>query len=118
MPSSNTDDYCIFCEIIAGSAPAEIYYTAKNFLVFKNNLHWFPTQLLFVPVNHMSQSELWSSGFLISEIARKCDEIGKTECPEGYRILSNFGEHGMQSQRHAHVHLIGGKRLGLYVNLH
>ena len=70
--TSKTDYYCTFCEIIAGSEPAEIYYTDQNFLVFKNNLHWFPTQLLFVPVNHMSQSELWSSGFLISEVV----EIG------------------------------------------
>ena len=116
--TSHSDVYCVFCEIISGNEPAEIYYTNDDFIVFKNNLHWFPTQLLFVPLQHMSQSDLWSSESLISQIAKKCNEVGETECPGGYRILSNFGEHGMQSQPHAHVHLIGGKRLGLYANLH
>ena len=114
--NSMNGNYCVFCEIITGYEPAEIYYENKQFIVFKNNLNWFPTQLLFVPLKHMTQSELWSSGSLISKIALKCNEIGELECPDGYRILSNFGKHGMQSQKHAHIHLIGGKQLGLYID--
>ena len=115
---STSSDYCVFCEIITGNESAEVHYANRNFIVFKNNLRWFPTQLLLVPIKHMSQSELWSSGSLLSEMAKKCTEIGEIQCPDGYRILSNFGEHAMQSQPHAHLHLIGGERLGLYVNPH
>ncbi len=32
----------------------------------------------------------------------------------GFRILSNFGHDGMQSQSHGHLHVIGGANLGPY----
>jgi diadenosine tetraphosphate (Ap4A) HIT family hydrolase len=41
-------------------------------------------------------------------------EAGREHCPNGYRLLSNFGHDGMQSQRHGHLHLIGGMYLGPY----
>ena len=31
------------------------------------------------------------------------------------RILSNFAPHGMQSQDHGHLHILGGRHLGPYV---
>jgi diadenosine tetraphosphate (Ap4A) HIT family hydrolase len=34
--------------------------------------------------------------------------------PNGFRILSNFGPDGLQSQSHAHIHVIGGMPLGEY----
>jgi diadenosine tetraphosphate (Ap4A) HIT family hydrolase len=36
-------------------------------------------------------------------------------CPDGYRLLSNFGNDALQTQEHAHLHVIGGTKLGLYV---
>ena len=65
----------------------------------------------------MSQDQLWQSKNLFHKISRLAVDIGKEMCPEGYRLLSNFGLHGLQTQDHAHLHLIGGKRLGFYVNL-
>ena len=38
----------------------------------------------------------------------------KEHCPNGFRLLSNFGYEAMQSQEHAHVHVIGGTFLGEY----
>ena len=41
-------------------------------------------------------------------------QMGKQHCPGGFRLLSNFGMDAMQSQEHAHVHVLGGMFLGEY----
>jgi len=109
------EENCIFCQIIAEKEPAVFHYKSKEFVVFENNLRWFPVQLLVVPTKHMMQNDLWSDSELVSNLCTMANKIGQTHCPDGYRILSNFGAHGMQSQPHAHIHLIGGEELGLYV---
>ena len=67
--------------------------------------------LLAVPKKHMTQGELWSKEEMgkVAEIAAR---IGKEQCPNGFRLLSNFGQDGMQSQPHGHIHIIGGIHLG------
>jgi diadenosine tetraphosphate (Ap4A) HIT family hydrolase len=40
--------------------------------------------------------------------------LGAMNCPNGFRILSNFGRDGLQSQSHGHLHVIGGTFLGEY----
>ena len=102
---------CIFCEIIADISPAKFHYRSEDFVVFENNLNWLPTQLLIVPTNHLTQYELWNSGVLLSKMGKYANDLGEKLCPNGYRILSNFGDDGMQSQPHAHLHLLGGRKL-------
>jgi histidine triad (HIT) family protein len=106
---------CVFCKIISGNEPAVFHVKKPSFVVFENNLRWFPVQLLLVPTIHIMQDDLWSEPDLLSRLGTAANSLGKELCPEGYRILSNFGPHGMQSQSHAHLHLIGGMELGLYV---
>ena len=38
-------------------------------------------------------------------------------CPNGFRIVSNFGYDGLQTQSHAHIHILGGAFLGHYTDL-
>jgi len=111
-----TNGKCVFCDIVSEKEPATYIHREKEFLVFENNLHWFPTQLLLVPTVHMTQNELWDNEYLIMKISKYANNLGKKRCPNGYRILSNFGTDAMQTQSHAHVHVIGGVNLGLYMN--
>jgi diadenosine tetraphosphate (Ap4A) HIT family hydrolase len=60
---------------------------------------------------HKSQAELWRNMGRVGEIAVR---MGQEHCPGGFRILSNFGYEGMQSQEHGHVHVLGGTFLGEY----
>ena len=41
-------------------------------------------------------------------------KVAQEQCPGGFRLISNFGYDGMQSQDHAHVHILGGMFLGEY----
>jgi histidine triad (HIT) family protein len=105
--------YCVFCEIIAHREPARIEYEDDDVIVFHNVLNWVPVMLLAVPKTHMEQYALWTSG-TIQKVSRAAADQGAKHCPRGFRMLSNFGPDAMQSQPHAHIHVIGGTFLGEY----
>jgi histidine triad (HIT) family protein len=104
---------CTFCEIVARREPARIVYEDDDVMVFHNVLNWVPVMLLAVPKQHMLQYELWTSD-VVGKVAKVAAEQGLQHCPRGYRILSNIGGDAMQSQPHAHLHVIGGTFLGEY----
>ena len=105
--------YCVFCEIIAGREPARIRYLDNDIIAIVNRLTWVPVMLLVMPRRHMSQLEMWSSG-IMARLGDVAATLGCMYCPDGFRILSNFGYDGLQSQPHGHLHVIGGQFLGHY----
>jgi histidine triad (HIT) family protein len=102
---------CVFCEIIARREPADILYEDEEVIVFRNRLKWVRVMLLSVPKKHISQAQLWRDMGRVGEIAER---MGQEHCPNGFRLLSNFGYEAMQSQQHAHIHIVGGTFLGEY----
>ena len=109
----NTPPYCIFCEIIAGSEPARIRYIDNDIIAIVNKLTWVPVMLLVMPKQHLTQIQLWSSG-IMERMGTTAVNLGAMYAPNGFRILSNFGYDGLQSQSHGHLHVIGGTYLGHY----
>jgi histidine triad (HIT) family protein len=110
-PAAQPRRYCIFCEIVAGREPADVLYRDDDVIVFRNVLRWVPVMLLAVPTRHLRQHELWRD---MAKVAAVAVEMGERHCPSGFRLLSNFGFDALQSQEHAHVHVIGGTYLGHY----
>ncbi|MDA1189173.1 MAG: HIT domain-containing protein [Chloroflexi bacterium] len=108
---------CVFCAIVAQKEPANIRYEDDEVVVFDNMLDWSPVMLLFIPRKHMTQDELWNNPSLLGRIGKLATKMGHEHCPEGFRILSNFGFNAMQTQPHAHIHVVGGRHLGHYVKL-
>ncbi len=113
MPLSSPSN-CVFCEIVANPcAPARVRYLDEEIIVIVNKLTWVPLMLLVMPKKHMSQIEMWSSG-LLTRLGNVAVDMGCMYAVNGFRILSNFGHDGMQSQSHGHLHVIGGANLGPY----
>ena len=108
-PSPN----CVFCEIVADRSPANVRYLDEDIIVIVNKLTWVPLMLLVMPKKHMSQLELWSSD-IMNRMGSVAADMGCMYAVNGFRILSNFGRDGMQSQSHGHLHVIGGTDLGPY----
>lgn len=100
--------YCVFCRIIEGSEPARIIVDEKRFLVFRNVLGWLPVMLLAVPKDHLEQEQLWRDVGMVSATAAA---LGREHCPHGFRLVSNFGWDALQSQPHAHIHVLGGSSM-------
>lgn len=105
--------YCTFCRIVAHEEPADVLYEDDDVMVFRNRLRWVPTMLLSIPKAHMTQSEMWS-GEIMPKVGAAATKAAQEHCPGGYRLISNSGYDGMQSQEHAHVHILGGIFLGEY----
>ena len=108
--------YCTFCEIVGGRLQSSLRYEDEDFVVFDNQLDWAPVMLLLVPKKHMTQTELWTGGPVLARLGTLAVRMGLEHCPNGFRILSNFGHDALQTQHHGHLHVVGGTQLGLYVD--
>ena len=126
MPTVGAPDFdCTFCRIVAGRAPARWVsapdpdlqarlktgwspgHDGGGAACFTNRLRWERVMLLVVPLGHLTQQEMWR-GPGIGAVAKLGVEIGLRQCPEGFRLLSNFGRAAHQSQPHAHLHIVSG----------
>lgn len=106
---------CLFCKIIAGEIPSTKVYEDDKILAFRDIAPQAPAHILVVPKEHIGGVDEVSAencavvGYIFAKIA----EIAKAEgLSDGYRVVSNVGEHGCQSVRHLHFHILGGKQLG------
>ena len=104
---------CTFCKIVAGQEPATIRYEDDEVIAFNNLLQWVPVMILVIPKKHLTQAKLWTDP-LVSKVTEVAVNLGAEHCPNGFRILANFGRDGMQSQAHGHIHVLGGTHLGPY----
>ena len=109
----SSDPNCVFCRISEGKEPAKYRDLDEDLMVIVNKLTWVPLMLLVMPREHMSQIQVWSSGLLV-RLGNLAVDMGAMYSPNGFRILSNFGRDGLQSQSHGHLHVIGGTNLGPY----
>ena len=113
--SDEPEKFCIFCEVIARRSPGNIRYEDEQMVVFDNRLDWVPVMLLVAPVAHRTQADMWNDPALLGKAGELAVRFGRELAPNGYRLLSNFGDDGLQTQEHAHLHIVGGAPLGLYV---
>ena len=105
---------CLFCKIINGSIPSTKVYENEDVYAFRDINPQAPVHLLVVPKAHIaSVDEITAENSdMIAKIFEAIPEIAKAEgLKNGYRIVSNIGEHGCQSVKHLHVHILGGKQL-------
>ena len=109
------EKFCIFCEVIARRSPGNIRYEDEEVVVFDNKLDWVPVMLLVAPLAHRTQEQMWNDPALLGKVGELAVRFGRELSPDGYRLLSNFGDDALQTQEHAHLHIVGGARLGLYV---
>lgn len=98
-----------FSKIISGDLPAKWVSNEPDSPVvcFHNRLKWERVMLLVVPRTYIKQEEMWLDDVL-QDALRLAVQVGEEHCPEGFRVLSNFGRGAHQSQLHAHLHVISG----------
>lgn len=106
---------CIFCKIIDGSIPSKKVYEDDQILAFYDLEPQAPVHVLVIPKIHICCADKVddSNADYIAHIFVKIPEIAKSlGLEKGYRIVNNCGEHGCQSVKHMHFHIIGGTQLG------
>ena len=105
---------CLFCKIIAGEIPSNKVYEDDEILAFNDVAPQAPVHFLIVPKKHMASLDDTTDedAALLAHIMLKIKDIAKDLGLEnGYRVVINTGEDGMQSVKHLHVHVLGKRRL-------
>lgn len=104
---------CIFCKIGSGEIPSNKVYEDDKILAFHDLSPKAPVHVLIIPKKHIASLEETSDddtlilGDLLVKIKLIAKELGLVN---GYRLVSNCGNDGMQTVNHLHFHLMG-KRL-------
>lgn len=104
---------CIFCEIVAGRAPASVVYEDEHVVAFEDVQPQAPLHTLVVPRRHLVDAREVNSGGLVAlfeaaHLVARERGVGES----GYRLVFNVGPDAGQAVDHAHLHVLGGRSLG------
>jgi histidine triad (HIT) family protein len=106
---------CLFCKIIAGEVPADVVHETDTTLAFRDIDPQAPTHVLVIPRSH--QPDIGALAAAEPDVAvdllNAAAAVAKQEgLDEGYRLVFNTGAQALQTVFHAHVHVIGGRKMG------
>ncbi len=105
---------CLFCSIIKGDIPSTKVYEDEAVYAFRDINPQAPTHILVVPKLHIPSADAVNeeNSVAVAKIFQAIPKIAKLEgLNQGYRVITNIGEHGCQSVKHLHFHVLGGKQL-------
>jgi histidine triad (HIT) family protein len=104
---------CVFCNIIAGTAPADLLYEDDDVIVIRDIYPVAPVHLLVIPRKHItSLNELQAddaglASRLLLTVPRIARQVLGTNA--AFRTVINTGADAGQSVFHLHVHIIAGR---------
>jgi histidine triad (HIT) family protein len=107
---------CLFCKIVAGEIPSTKVYEDETVLAFRDIAPQAPTHILVIPKAHIaSVAEVTAdNSAVIAHIFEVIAKVAEAEgLKDGYRVVSNCGDHAGQTVHHLHFHILGGRQLNL-----
>lgn len=103
----------IFKKIIEGEITAEIVYEDDRCLAFRDVNPQAPTHILVVPREELRSLDeaTDSDAELLGHLLLVCSKVARQQGLQenGYRVVTNVGDHGGQSVYHIHFHVLGGR---------
>ena len=105
---------CLFCKILAGDIPSAKVYEDENVYAFRDIAPQAPKHVLVIPKTHVASADAITpeNAPLVAAVFAAIPKIAAAEgLDKGYRVITNVGEHGCQSVKHLHFHILGGKKL-------
>lgn len=107
-------DDCLFCKIIKGEIPSTKVYEDDCVYAFNDISPQAPHHIVIVPKLHIaSANEITAENAdCVAKIFAAIPEIAKSLgfSERGYRVVNNCGEDGLQTVKHLHFHLMGGRK--------
>ena len=111
------DPNCVFCRLIRGDFETPFLAESPRCVAFADNAPQTPVHALVVPRVHVADLSATTPeeepllGELLGLARRVAHEQGLDE--RGYRVLTNVGPEAGQSVFHLHLHVLGGRKLGI-----
>jgi len=112
------DDSNIFARILRGELPCTKVYEDAHALAFNDINPQAPIHVLVIPKGAYVSWDDFAAKAPDAEIAGFVRAVGIVArdaglVEPGYRLLANIGGHGHQEVPHLHVHIFGGRQMGL-----
>jgi len=105
----------IFDKLLSGEWDSDKVYEDDKAFAFRDIQPQAPVHILVIPKNRDGLTQLSKAREnqkdILGHLLYVAQEIGKKECPEGFRIVVNDGEQGAQSVYHLHIHVLGGRQM-------
>ncbi len=109
------DPNCIFCQIVAGTAPSEQAHADDQVIAIQDLHPQAPVHLLVLPRQHISGAAELSAAdaALVGHMLAVANTVAASRGLRdgGYRLVINQGTHGGQTVGHLHMHLLGGRQM-------
>ncbi len=108
---------CIFCKIARGDMDAQVVHDEDDVLAFKDINGKAPVHVLVIPRQHVANLE--EIGDLPDAVVKQLFEVASAVARKlgvtegGYAVRVNNGPDAGQEVFHLHLHVMGGKRLGM-----
>jgi histidine triad (HIT) family protein len=108
---------CIFCKIARGEMDAEVVYEEVDVLAFEDINSKAPVHVLVIPRQHVADLE--EIGDLPDAVVKRLFEVSSVVAEKlgvtegGYAVRINNGRDAGQEVFHLHLHVMGGKKLGM-----
>jgi histidine triad (HIT) family protein len=106
---------CVFCQIVAGTAPSRKVYEDPYVLGFWDIRPRAKVHLLVIPKQHVASLKeldelpVETRAALLSACVKVARDQGILD--QGFRIIANSGKDAGQSVFHLHFHVVGGEKL-------
>lgn len=106
---------CVFCMIVAGTAPSKKVYEDQHVLAFWDIRPRAKVHLLVIPKQHVASLKeldelpVDARAALLSACVKVAKEQGILD--DGFRLISNSGSNANQSVFHLYFHVVGGEKL-------
>jgi histidine triad (HIT) family protein len=108
---------CVFCGIVRGEIEAEVVYDEDDVLAIEDINSKAPVHVLIIPRQHVANLE--EIGALPDTVVKRLFEVASTVAEKlgvrdgGYAVMINNGRDAGQEVFHLHLHVMGGRRLGM-----
>ena len=104
---------CIFCKIIKNEIPSSKVYENDDILAFKDINPQAPVHIIVIPKKHIENILELNDESLLTKIHKAIKEIVREQNldKQGFRLVTNTGEHACQTVKHLHFHILCGDKL-------
>lgn len=111
------DPDCVFCKIADGEIEADLIHDEEDVIAFRDINGRAPEHWLVIPRQHVPNLE--AVGELPAEVMKRLHEVSSEVARKvgisegGYAVRINNGRDAGQEIFHLHLHVLGGRKLGM-----
>lgn len=105
---------CIFCKLKDKEIPTDVIYEDEKIFCFADADPQAPVHVLMIPKKHIASIDEVETedenlmGHMMMKIKKVAEILG---LENGYRVVINCGEDGMQTVKHLHLHILGKRKM-------